>query len=80
MNHQACTATLVEVPAPILLEQHPHSSNDCSPYIIHLVDRSIHRAAYDMMEDKDIFASDHVIFSQVLFPHLLGHGQKIMYI
>jgi hypothetical protein len=55
----------------------PISDRDSPPYVIHLVDGSIHRLSYDLMEDIVSPTSSSLTIS---FPSWMGNNQKVMYL
>jgi hypothetical protein len=66
------------VPLLTLGDQLPISDRDSPPYVIHLVDGSIHRIPYDLMED--IVVSPTSSSPTISFPSWMGNNQKVMYL
>jgi len=69
--------TVISVPLPLSDCQLPTSADDAPPYIIKLVDGSVHRVSPLLMDD--IVAPYHKSNPGVAFPTWLGNSQKVMY-
>jgi len=72
--------TVISVPIPSTTSQLPSSDADCSPYVIRLVDGSIHRVTPLIMDD--IVAPYHRSSSSpsLVFPSWMRDSQKVMYL
>jgi len=69
--------TVISVPVPSSPSQLPLSSDDSPPYIIQLVDGSIHRVSPLLMEDIVVTPPPK---SGISFPKWLGADQKVMFL
>jgi hypothetical protein len=70
--------TVISVPIPNINSRLPTSDNTASPYVIQLVDGSIHQVSPDTM---DLIVMPSSITSQKLrFPSWLGANQRVIYL
>ena len=70
--------SVISVPLPLHEHQIPLSDQESPPYVIRLVDGSIHRVTYDLMED--IVISPNLSSSTISFPSWMSNNQKVMYL
>ena len=69
---------VISVPLPLLDDQLPNSDQDSPPYVICLVDGSIHKVTYDLMED--IVIPPISSSPQISFLSWMSNNQKVMYL
>jgi hypothetical protein len=70
--------TVISVPIPKVNSHLPTSDNTASPYVIQLVDGSIHQVSPDTMDLIVVPSSN--TSQKIRFPSWLGANQKVMYL
>jgi len=70
--------SVISVPLPLLDDQLSNSDQDSPQYDIHLVDGSIPKVTYDLMED--IVIPPIPSSTQISFPSWMSNNQKVMYL
>jgi hypothetical protein len=68
--------SVISVPLPLSENQIPLSDQESPPYVIHLVDGSIHQVTYELMEDIVLSPSA----STLSFPSWMSNNQKVVYL
>jgi len=67
---------VISVPLPLSENQIPLSNQESPPYVIRLVDGSIHWVTYELMEDIVLSPSA----STLSFPSWMSNNQKVVYL
>jgi hypothetical protein len=70
--------TVISVPIQALTTQLPFSDNDAPPYVVHLVDGTIHSVSPDFL--SSIISNPLPTSPKFNFPTWLGNTQKVMYL
>jgi len=77
-NTTAMRGTVISIPIPSPQSCLPVSDKEASPYVIRLIDGSIHRVSPDLMEQ--LVTTSSPTTNRIKFPSWLGNNQKVMYL